>query len=161
MASPSSSMLGLLSSFLFGSEFTAENGGNDETTTTMAQQNDNSSEESTSNVNPPEESKDESNMTDKMSRYIKGKKNKQSDTLTVAQCILDDVGLYLKGKLNFVNSDARNGFIYRDPLSHNTITFYPSTSTLHIQAPDTADGQQRSLKLNALKLDKRAKLNQK
>ena len=72
-------------------------------------------------------------MAEKLSRYISVKNNKRSDTLNVKQCILHDLGLYLKTKLLFVKSDAKNGFIYRDPVSQNTITFYPSTNTVHVQ----------------------------
>ena len=100
MASPSSSMLNLLSSFLFGSEFTTEYIGTDleETATTMTQPSDSYSEESIASVNPSEQVQDESNMADKMSRYISFKHNKRSDTLYVKQCILHDLGLYLKEK---------------------------------------------------------------
>ena len=41
--------------------------------------------------------------------------------------------IIFEGKLLFVKSDAKNGFIYRDPVTHHTITFYPSTNTVHVQ----------------------------
>ena len=133
MASPSSSMLSLLSSFLFGSELNNESA--EEIPTTIAPSNDSFPQESIDSVNLPGESQDdqESNVSDKISCYIQVKKNKQSDTLTVNQRILDDIGSYLKKTLVFVRSDAKNGYIYKDPLSRNTITFYPSTNAIHVQ----------------------------
>ena len=125
-------MLSVISSFLFGSESNNENA--EEISTTLAPSNDSFPAENSDSVNLPEVQDDqESKVPDKISCYINVKKNKQCDTLTVNQRILDDIGSYLKKTLVFVRSDAKNGYIYKDPLSRNTITFYPSTNTLHVQ----------------------------